>query len=221
MMNSEWREKISKTNEFINSFHPCSHGRNKGLTYIDFLSEKTQEHILNLYENNFSVRSILEILNLDCSFSSLRRYLKNKKKIRSERSELMKSSYANGKREGHEKYSFGKIGYRNDLGLFVRSSWEANFVRILRYCGIEFIYEWKRFKIFDSDGKLIATYLPDFYIPDINLIIEVKGYISEKSMFRVNLFRNLYPEFRVLILDGEKYNRQKDIFSKYIPKWEY
>ena len=38
-----------------------------------------------------------------------------------------------------------KSGIRADLGFYVRSSWEANFARLLLYLGILFKYEPKRF----------------------------------------------------------------------------
>ena len=42
-------------------------------------------------------------------------------------------------------------GYRNDLGMSFRSSWEANYARILKHKGKKIIYEQDRFPIYEDD----------------------------------------------------------------------
>ena len=58
----------------------------------------------------------------------------------------------NGKSKGKNNPMYGKVtkiksGFRKDLGHSVRSSWEANFSRILKYMKINYEYEKYTFKL--------------------------------------------------------------------------
>ncbi len=54
-----------------------------------------------------------------------------------------------------------KGGFREDLGHYVRSSWEADFARILKLHNLNYEYEIKTFPLIKRDGKIIH-YTPDF-----------------------------------------------------------
>lgn len=54
---------------------------------------------------------------------------------------------------------WGKSFIREDLNQHFRSTWEANFARILNYLDIDWEYE--KYRIFFED----CSYLPDFYLP--------------------------------------------------------
>ena len=98
------------------------------------------------------------------------------------------------------KSKFGKCGYRQDIGIFVRSRWEANVYRIYKYLGYKIEYEPKSFKL--SDGR---TYRPDFYIKELNLWIEVKGCWLKDAKSRFDLFQLDYPEINIQVIDPLKY----------------
>lgn len=106
-------------------------------------------------------------------------------------------------------YSRTKSGKRKDLNnQFFRSSWEANVARILNHLNIEWEYEIKRF-VFESDNELgVDSYQPDFYLPKLNIWIEVKGWLDEKSKIRLKLFREYYPEEydNLIFIDQSFYN---------------
>src|SRR3954470_500547 len=70
---------------------------------------------------------------------------------------------------GWGKRPRGNTGWREDLDHFVRSSWEANVARVLRYLGVEYDYE---ATVFDLG---LTTYTPDFRI-HAKLYLEVKGW---------------------------------------------
>lgn len=55
-----------------------------------------------------------------------------------------------------------------------RSSWEANFAKWCNLSGIKWEYEPKAFPL-KINGK-DTTYTPDFYLPEFDLWIEIKGY---------------------------------------------
>ena len=105
-------------------------------------------------------------------------------------------------------YSKGKSGIRNDLNnQYFRSSWEANFARYLNYLNIEWKYEIKRF-IFKEEIRGCLSYTPDFYLPKYDIWVEIKGWMTNNAILRLNNFKTYYPEeFNKLILvDEQKYN---------------
>ncbi len=107
----------------------------------------------------------------------------------------------------------GKTGVRKDIGHFVRSTWEANFARVLRYHGIEYQYEPRRFNI----GYM--TYTPDFYIPKFDLWIEVKGYDTNKARNKRKRFRKKYG-VRLVVVKAKTYGKLYHRYSRLIPQWE-
>lgn len=92
-------------------------------------------------------------------------------------------------------YSNCKQGFRDDLNCYFRSSWEANFARILTYNNIKWEYECQRF-VFPYESGGILSYQPDFYLPEYDLWIEIKGWMDEKSKLRLEMFRQFYPEYQ-------------------------
>jgi hypothetical protein len=69
---------------------------------------------------------------------------------------------------------FGKGGFREDIGHYVRSTWEANLSRIYQSVKRSYIYEPTRFEVI-VDGEEL-TYSPDFYFPDRDIYYELKGH---------------------------------------------
>lgn len=64
---------------------------------------------------------------------------------------------------------FSKVEF-DDTSIIVRSSWEKKLALWLIENEIRFFYEPKRFSVDSS-----KSYLPDFYLPDFKLWVEVKG----------------------------------------------
>jgi len=120
-------------------------------------------------------------------------------------------------------YSRTKSGKRKDLNnQFFRSSWESNIARLLNYNYIEWKYEFKRF-YFDESVNGVASYQPDFYLPEFDKWIEVKGWMDEKSKIRLQLFKDQYPEefSKLILIDEDFYNELRDEISPFIDNWEY
>jgi len=109
----------------------------------------------------------------------------------------------------------GKIGYREDLGETYRSTWEANFARILRFKNIDYKYEVKRFE-FKNEQK---SYLPDFYLPIYNQYIEVKGFMSDEAKQRIELFRK-YDNGKLFVVGNKEYHKLAKRFSTRVDNWE-
>jgi phosphopantetheine adenylyltransferase len=113
---------------------------------------------------------------------------------------------------------FPSAGYREDIDLFVRSKWEANIIRILKYLYKDFEYESKKCKFNTTMGVLIL----DLYLPKDNLWIEIKGRLYEKSRNKMNEFVNLYPDEakNTFIIDKKAYKILTNKFSSKIVGWE-
>lgn len=115
-------------------------------------------------------------------------------------------------RENNNHYERGNGGFREDLGHYVRSNWEANFARILKIQGKSYEYEPKTFQIAED-----KTYTPDFLVDGI--FYEVKGYWTEKSKLKLESFVKIYPEIELQIIDGTKYNELREAYQDLI-HWE-
>ena len=69
-------------------------------------------------------------------------------------------------------------------GVQYRSFWETYVSKLLLYSAIDFKYEPRRFYLSPT-----VSYLPDFYLPEYNAYIEVKGWLLEKDKVRISLFK--------------------------------
>lgn len=122
-----------------------------------------------------------------------------------------------GSKSTSPKAARGKSGIRPDINPSVcfYSRWEANFARILNYLGIR--WEFGR-KSFDLKTQ---TYRPDFYLPDLNIYLEVKNFLGQYSDRRNKLFKKLYPEETLILILKEDYKRLEKAYSQLIPNWEF
>jgi len=97
-----------------------------------------------------------------------------------------------------------------DAGYKVRSSYERKFSDGLYACKIEHIYEPERFQI---KGGL--SYLPDYLISELNLYIELKGYMDTKSKIRHELFRRQGHKLLVL---GKRFFQSDELYKRVLQK---
>ncbi len=112
----------------------------------------------------------------------------------------------------------GKGGYREDLGHFVRSTWEANISRIWQAQGYiinkDYFYEPKCFVISRT------TYTPDFYFVLDNIYYEIKAYDTEEAKKKRIMTRKKYG-IKIVVIRKYTYLRLKDENSSMINDWEY
>ena len=118
-------------------------------------------------------------------------------------------------------YSRCKGGFRKDLSHYFRSAWEANIARVLNYLHIEWKYEFKRFD-FTEETEGVLSYQPDFYLPQYNKWIEVKGWMDEKSKQRLSLFEKYYPKeySNLILIDESLYKEIEKEYLSIIELWE-
>ena len=83
------------------------------------------------------------------------------------------------------------------LGMFFRSNWEIFIAETLEDLEVSWEFEPKRFH-FRADKE---SYLPDFYLPDFDVWIEVKGYMDKRSQRRIRLFKK-YESPNFVLIEG-------------------
>jgi len=135
-------------------------------------------------------------------------------------------------------FQYTKTGMRPDIGMNVRSSWEANLVRVLNIYKIEFKFEPTVFPFPIKRGT--RGYTPDFFLERNQEWIEVKGYLDDKSKIKLKRFKRYFPdEFNKLTCVISKYSNDgkhfmadievpqivfyediRDSYSEYIINWE-
>ena len=106
--------------------------------------------------------------------------------------------------------SIAKGGFRRDLGIYVRSSWEANICRYYNFVGIKWIYEPREFEFFKIK-RGSRFYKPDIYLPEQNKFIEIKGWFTASDKTKLRRFKKYYlEEFAKLeFIIPDKYSRSK------------
>ena len=91
-------------------------------------------------------------------------------------------------------------GYYMDIHHEVRSGSEHNIARILQLCGIDYDYELYTFKLTNN-----KTYRPDFYLPNEDIFYEMKGEWRGDSFEKLNLFHQMYPSIKLILIDMKTY----------------
>jgi hypothetical protein len=100
-------------------------------------------------------------------------------------------------RKGNLSPNFGKISHGKGQwykDCFMRSSWEILFAKFLDFNNIAWLYEPKAFDL----GN--CTYTPDFYLPETNEYIEIKGWWRDDALLKYNLTKIFYPQEKIQVL---------------------
>lgn len=78
---------------------------------------------------------------------------------------------------------------------------EAEFARILDFYQVEWAYEPHVFPIlWDLDGNVLESFAPDFYLPDLEIFVELttlQQRLVRKKNRKVRRLRELYPGLRI------------------------
>ena len=103
----------------------------------------------------------------------------------------------------------------DDIG-FAHES-EKEFAKILDFYRIKWEYEPKTFQLeSDEKGKAILSFTPDFYLPDIDLFIELttlnQSLVTKKNK-KIKKLRELYPDINVKLFYKKDYD---SLIFKYI-----
>jgi hypothetical protein len=94
---------------------------------------------------------------------------------------------------------------------------EEEFARILDFYHIGWEYEPRTFPIeWDGDGNVIASFTPDFYLPEHDLFIELttlKQPLVTKKNRKIRLLKELYPEVSIKVLYASDYQKLVEKFA--------
>jgi hypoxanthine phosphoribosyltransferase len=78
---------------------------------------------------------------------------------------------------------------------------EAEMARILDFYGVRWEYEPRTFPIlWTVDGEVVESFSPDFYLPDLELFLEMttlKQRLVRKKNRKLRRLRELYPDIRI------------------------
>lgn len=116
-------------------------------------------------------------------------------------------------RNGANRFYSGRpstVGTREDLGLFLRSKWEANYARYLNWLVekkqiVKWEYEVDTFW-FEKIKTGTRRYTPDFKIfnNDGSVVYhEVKGWMDPVSKTKLKRMAKYHPEVKIVIIDGD------------------
>jgi hypothetical protein len=93
---------------------------------------------------------------------------------------------------------------------------EQEFARILDFYQIAWLYEPRSFDIaWDKSGVPVQKFTPDFYLPELDLYIEIttmnQKLVTKKNR-KVRLLKELYPEVKCKIFYQKDY---RNLLMKY------
>jgi len=103
------------------------------------------------------------------------------------------------------------MGIRKDLGIYVRSSWEANFARYLNWMKERNeIKKWEyEADTFDFPIKRgVRFYTPDFKVWENDgsiVYYEVKGWMTQRGATAIKRFRKYYPKEKLILIEKKEY----------------
>lgn len=141
-------------------------------------------------------------------------------------SKTLKLRYMNGM-----KIPNSANGFRNDLNMSFRSTWEANYARILEHNKQKIVYEKQRFPLY-KDNELYRVYTPDFKLSDTKYV-ELKGHAESSSVWtcscsrcirdkeKLELFKIQYPDIDLCFIGKKEYKDFSDRYALLINNWEF
>jgi len=119
-----------------------------------------------------------------------------------------------------------KGGFREDIGIYVRSSWEANYCRYLNWLKDNgkirsWGYETETFPFPIKRGAI--DYKPDFKVEYADRHIEyheIKGWLDPTSKTKLKRMAKYYPEIKIRLVDAAAMRDLNALFKKMLAHWE-
>jgi hypoxanthine phosphoribosyltransferase len=91
------------------------------------------------------------------------------------------------------------------------------FAKVLDFYGIPWKYEPETFPVeWWPDGRVKSSFSPDFYLPEVDTFLELttmKQSLVTKKNRKVRLFRQLYPDRKLLIFYGRDFRKLAQKFG--------
>ena len=204
----QWCEKEFQTHNNSTRFCSTSCGSKNSAKEMEFGSKIRPEVIWNKGLNNTDERIQKSAKKQKITFAKhmsegkIKMYFTGKK-LTDEHRDKISLGNAIAILEGRKPHlPRFKGGIREDLGHYVRSSWEANFARVLKFLNREYKHEGKFFEL--SNG---TRYIPDFYDIKNDKYYEVKGFWIRDSKEKFELFKQEYPYIKISVIENKQYKR--------------
>jgi len=94
---------------------------------------------------------------------------------------------------------------------------EAEFAKVLDFYRIPWKYEPETFPVeWGPDGRVTSSFSPDFYLPELDTYLELttmKQSLVTKKNRKVRLFRQHYPDKKLLIFYGRDFRKLAEKFG--------
>jgi len=124
----------------------------------------------------------------------MKKILKNRKSFKGKNNPMYGKPAPKGSGIGKGQY------YKNT---WLRSSYEVRYAKYLDKNNVKWEYEFRRFNLGNT------TYTPDFYLPEIDTYIEVKGWWRPIAKIKFQLFKKKYPKIKIKIITKKELNKNE------------
>ena len=107
------------------------------------------------------------------------------------------------------KNNGGRCKWYEIDGQKVQGTWELSIAKILNLLNIKWQKVTSSLHSFEynfSDDGAIHLYIPDFYLPEYNIYLEIKGYWWGRSYEKMQIVKNRYKDTTFIIIDKIIYN---------------
>lgn len=135
----------------------------------------------------------------------------HKEKKAKQQSDYMIQRLKNNPQNQYSRVKKGKVTVA-DKTFFARSRWEANVGAYLQFLKdqkiiSDWMHEAEEYR-FHAIKRGVMTYLPDFKVTRNNgtfYLVEVKGYMDEKSKTKLNRMKKYYPDIEIDLIEAKRY----------------
>jgi hypothetical protein len=109
---------------------------------------------------------------------------------------------------GRNNPMFGKVPNWKRIkykGVWMRSTWEVAYANYLDKNKIKWLYEPKTFDLGNS------TYTPDFYLPETDTYIEIKGFITVEFKRKYRIFKKKFKTIKLRVIKEKQLKKERII----------
>jgi len=195
-MNCKFCEKPCKNdNSLRNHERLCKKNPNKQEVISNFIEYNKKRKYLNIKGSNHYTKAkelglpkplISEETRKKISETSKNRVWTEEQKRK--HSESMKSAVKSYPDSYTKNNVVGRVKNIEYNGVKLKGGWEIIVAKWLDENNVKWEHETKSF---DYEWNGIRKYYPDFYLPDFDLFIEVKGYQTERDLHKWESVKNL------------------------------
>ena len=161
--------------------------------FINYNKKVKEKEIVKKYSNQYDKAKSLGEKIVVSESTKAKLSLASKGKIWSQDQKIlhsikMKDVVKNNPESYTKNNVVGRVKNIEYKGIKLKGSWELLFAKWLDANNISWQHECKSFE-YEWNGKRL--YFPDFYIPDLNLYVEIKGYETERDRNKWKVIPNL------------------------------